>query len=132
MISAMNESTLKIWTADELRAIVDADDLHVAPFRGDGGTHGTPTWIWCVAVNGDLYARAYHGTQSRWFQAGLRQKAGRITAAGLVRDVSFVPETGSLIGAIDEAYRQKYDGSPYLAAMVGLRTRAASVRINPA
>ena len=42
------------WTEDELRRIVEADDLHIAPLRPDGRTYGTATWIWCVAVDGDL------------------------------------------------------------------------------
>jgi hypothetical protein len=36
------------WLQDELRKIADADDLHIAPFREDGVTYGTPTWIWSV------------------------------------------------------------------------------------
>ncbi len=40
---------------------VEADDLHIAPFREDGVTPGTPTWIWSVAVGGDLYVRGYNG-----------------------------------------------------------------------
>jgi hypothetical protein len=77
------------WDQDELRAIARADDLHVAPFREDGKTYGTPTWIWSVAVDGELYVRAYNGRSSRWHQAALRQKAGRITAAGMMKDVVF-------------------------------------------
>lgn len=40
------------WPKGELRRIVEADDLHIAPLREDGGTYGTPTWIWSVAVDG--------------------------------------------------------------------------------
>jgi pimeloyl-ACP methyl ester carboxylesterase len=39
------------WSEDELRKIVAADDLHISPFREDGVTHGTPTWIWSVVVD---------------------------------------------------------------------------------
>jgi len=53
------------WPKDELRKIAEADDLHIAPFRENGVTHGTPTWIWSVAVDGALYARAYNGQDSR-------------------------------------------------------------------
>ena len=55
------QASLQRWPADELRRIAEADDLHIAPFREDGVTYGTPTWIWSVAVNGQLYARAYNG-----------------------------------------------------------------------
>lgn len=54
------------WSKGELRRIAEADDLHVAPFREDGVTYGTPTWIWSVAIEDALYGRAYNGQRSRW------------------------------------------------------------------
>ena len=42
------------WPREELRRIAETDDLHISPFREDGRTYGTPTWIWSVAVDGDL------------------------------------------------------------------------------
>jgi hypothetical protein len=118
------------WTAEELQRIVAADDLRVAPLRDDGVTRGTPTWIWCVAVDGALYVRAYNGTSSRWYRAARTRAAGRITAAGQTHDVAFTPVEGPLNDRIDDAYRQKYSTSPYLAPMIGSRARAATVRID--
>ena len=119
------------WPQDELRRIAEADDLHVAPFREDGATCGTPTWIWSVAVDGDLYARAYNGRNSRWHQAALRQRAGRITAAGRTKGGTFEPVEWSINDRIDDAYRAKYGGSPYLGSMIGPRARSATVRVMP-
>src|SRR2546423_8243207 len=96
------------WPKDELRKIAETDDLHVSPFREDGKTYGTPTWIWSVAVDGALYVRAYNGPNSRWYQAALRQKAGRIIAAGMTKEVSFEPVEGPINDRIDDAYRAKY------------------------
>ena len=76
---------------EDLEKIAETDDLHIAPFRDDGTTYGTPTWIWSVVVDGALYVRGYNGQASRWYQAAVRQKAGRITAAGTARDVAFEP-----------------------------------------
>jgi hypothetical protein len=117
------------WDKNELSRIAASDDLHIAPLRGDGVSYGTPTWIWSVVVDGALYARAYSGRSSRWHQAALRQKAGRITAAGMTKDVAFEPVEGAVNDAIDEAYRTKYRGSPYLEPMIGRRARAATVKI---
>jgi hypothetical protein len=117
------------WPQDELRQIAAADDLHVSPFRKDGVTYGTPTWIWSVAVDGALYARAYNGRSSRWYQAAIWQKAGRITAAGMTREVRFDPVDGPINDLIDEAYRAKYRDSPYLGSMIGTRGRSATVAI---
>ena len=64
------------WSKDQLCRIAEADDLHISPFREDGVTYGTPTWIWSVAVGDDLYVRAYYGQNSRWYQAAVRQRAG--------------------------------------------------------
>ena len=119
------------WPKDELRKIAESDDLHISPFRDDGKTYGTPTWIWCVAVDDALYVRGYNGKKSRWYQAAVLQKSGQITAAGLTKEVSFEPADGKINESIDEAYRVKYQGSPYLAPMIGARARAATVKITP-
>ena len=118
-------------TKHELRKIAETDDLHIAPFRDDGVTCGTPTWIWSVAVGDALYVRAYNGTASPWYQAALRQKAGRITAAGMTKEVAFEPVNGSVNDSVDDAYRAKYGASPYLKPMISARARAAAVRIMP-
>ncbi|MBC2677762.1 DUF2255 family protein [Pseudomonas baltica] len=119
------------WKADELQRIIKADDLKVSPFREDGVTYGTPTWIWCVEVDGKLYVRAYSGTSSSWYNAAVREKAGRIIAAGMTREVTFAPEQGSVNQRIDEAYSQKYSSSPYLQGIIGEQARSATVVITP-
>ena len=122
---------MNTWPKDELRSIAETDDLHISPFRDDGKTYGTPTWIWSVVVNDALYVRAYNGRKSRWYQAALRQKAGRITAAGLTKEVTFEPVDGPVNDLIDEAYRAKYQGSPYLSPMISARARAATIKVTP-
>lgn len=77
------------WSKEELRKIDEADDLRISPLREDGVTYGTPTWIWSVAVDDALYVRGYNGVKSRWDQAAVRQKAGRIKAAGIKKEVIF-------------------------------------------
>lgn len=114
-----------------MQKIAESDDLHIAPFREDGVTHGTPTWIWSVVVDGQLYVRGYNGRRSRWYQAAITQKAGRVIAAGTTMDVSFEPVDGPINDRIDDAYRAKYKGSQYLPPMISDRTRAATVRIIP-
>jgi hypothetical protein len=117
------------WSKEDLRKVAETDDLYISPFRDDGKTYGTPTWIWSVVVDEALYVRAYNGQKSRWYQAALRQKAGRITAGGITRDVTFQPVDGSIDDRIDDAYRAKYKGSPYLAPMIGTRARSATIRV---
>jgi hypothetical protein len=119
------------WSKDELRKIAEADDLHISPFREDGVTYGTPTWIWSVTVDDAPYVRAYNGQNSRWYQAAVRQKAGRIISAGMLKEVTFEPVNGPINDRIDDAYRAKYSGSPYLSPMVGARARSATVKVMP-
>lgn len=119
------------WSEDELATIINRDDLKVSPYREDGVTFGTPTWIWAVAVDGELYVRAYNGTASRWYQAAIRQQAGRIIAANTVRDVRFEAVNGDVNDRIDAEYRAKYKNSAYLTPMVSTRARSATVRICP-
>ena len=119
------------WTQEEWQKIAVADDLHISPFREDGKTYGTPTWIWSVVVDDALYVRAYNGQKSRWHRAAMEQKAGRITVAGITKEVTFEPVDGAIQDRIDDAYREKYKGSPYLAPMIAARARSATVRVIP-
>ena len=123
--------TTGTWPTQKLQEIAEADDLHIAPFRDDGKSYGTPTWIWSVAVEGELYVRAYNGQESRWYQAALRQNAGRVTAAGMTKEVTFERIEGLISDRIDNAYRMKYRGNPYLNSMISARARSATIKIAP-
>ncbi|MFB6340867.1 DUF2255 family protein [Saccharicrinis sp. FJH62] len=115
---------------EEIAQIAEKDDFHIAPFRDDGKTYGTPTWIWSVSVDDKLYVRAYNGTRSKWYGSAMKQKAGKIEAAGLVKDVHFEAVSGVDINKqIDDAYRRKYSESPYLNSMISERAKAATVRV---
>jgi hypothetical protein len=50
-------------------------------------------------------------------------------------EVTFEPMDGAdhdpVNDLIDNDYRQKYQGSPYLNPMIGTRARSATVRIRP-
>ena len=116
-------------TKSDIKKIAGADDFHIAPFREDGVTYGTPTWIWSVEVDDKLYVRAYYGIKSRWYQAAISQKAGKIEAAGMVKKVHFEAVTGNINAQIDAAYQEKYRSSPYLKAMVSERAKTATVRV---
>jgi hypothetical protein len=119
------------WKPEELRRIAETDDLHISPLREDGVAYGTPTWIWSVVVDDGLYVRGYNGQQSRWYQAAIRQKAGRIRAAGMTKEVTFEPVDGPMNDRIDDAYRAKYADSPYLKPMISAGARSATVRVLP-
>jgi len=130
-VTGEKDITVTAWTPEQLEKIRATDDFHISPYRDDGTTPGTPTWIWSVVVDGNVYVRAYNGTSSRWHQAALRQGAGRIRAGGLDLEVAFTPVEGKINDRIDAAYSEKYARSPYLPPMISARTRAATVRVDP-
>jgi hypothetical protein len=119
------------WPADTIAAIAASDDLHVSPFRADGTTYGTPTWIWSVVVDGDLIVRAYNGQRSRWYRSAMEQGAGRIRVAGASYEVTFEAVGPELTRPVDAAYEAKYAGSPYLPPMLQDGPVSATVRISP-
>jgi len=124
---------MKEWSINEVKKISETDDLHISPFREDGVTYGTPTWIWSVVVDDELFVRAYNGQNSSWYRAAVNQKAGRITAAGMTREVLFeqADADAQLNNLIDDAYRKKYGDSPYLNSMIREHARASSIKIIP-
>ena len=63
--------------------------------------------------------RGYNGQDSRWYRAAVRQKAGRIVAAAMAKEVTFEPVDGPINDLIDDAYRKKYRGSPFLRPIGG-------------
>jgi len=119
------------WQEAELERIAVADDSRIAPFRDDGVTYGTPTWIWSVVVDDALYVRAYTGKASSWYKAAVWQKAGRIVEAGMTKEVTFEVVDGPINDRVDEAYRQKYRGSQCLGPMIGARAQAAAGQGDP-
>ena len=64
------------------------------------------------------------------YDHGLGQER-RITAAGLTKAVTFEPVDGPIDERIDDAYRAKCRGSPYLSPMIGARARSATIRVIP-
>ena len=93
--------------------------MFVSPFREDGTTYGTPTQTWAVIVGGDVYVRAANGQESRWYQAAISQKAGRVRVAGTYYEVTFEPAGDDVSDAIDAGYEAKYPGSPAVPIMQG-------------
>jgi hypothetical protein len=119
------------WTAEQLTAITANQDLFVSPLRADGVTYGTPTQTWALVVDGNVYVRAANGPASRWYQAAITQKAGRVRVAGQHYDVTFEAAGDENEAAIDAAYEAKYPGSSAVPIMQGEGPTSAAVRISP-
>lgn len=122
----------KTWSNQELESFKVADDFRVSPFYSDGKTYGTPTWIWSVVVDKQLFIRAWNGQQSRWYRSAIQQKAGRIFLAEHNHEVNFIPlEDEALNYKVDQAYQLKYGDSPYFYPMVQSGPRSTTLKIVP-
>lgn len=121
------------WTQEQLNAFSKADDMYISPFYDDGKTPGTPTWIWSVVADNNLYVRAYNGQNSRWYQSAVKQGAGKIKLAGQEYNVTFQPigSDPALTENIDHAYTEKYGNSRYLSPMLEQGPVSATVQILP-
>jgi hypothetical protein len=94
------------WNEDDLRAIAESHDLYISPFREDGITYGTPTLVWPLVVDGEVYVRAANGQQSSWYVAAMNQRAGRIQVGGEDHEVTFERGGNEVASAIDAAYEE--------------------------
>ena len=119
------------WQENDLQKLARPKELQISPLRGDGKTYRKPTVIWAVALDGAMYVRSYTGKNGRWYQDAIRQKAGRIAAGGITKDVTFEPVDGAINDRIDDAYRVKYKGSPYVEAMIAATARDTTLQVMP-
>lgn len=120
------------WSASQAQQFRVADDLRVSPFYEDGKTFGTPTWIWSVVVDGQLYIRAWHGQKSRWYRSAVTQGSGKITIAGQNYLTTFnCVKNETLNRQIDQAYELKYGNSPYLLPMLANGPRSTTMQVLP-
>ncbi|MGO4423544.1 DUF2255 family protein, partial [Streptomyces sp. MCAF7] len=124
------------WTSDELSNIAAADELEIAPLRGDG-TPRTAVPIWVVRDGDDLYVRSFRGSGGAWYRAAQASHAGHITSGGVDKDVTLVeaPDPG-VNDRIDAAYRSKYSGysgysGTYVRPMVADTARATTLKLVP-
>lgn len=122
------------WTNDELNRIGTAEELEIAPRRGDD-TLRKPVTIWVVRSGDDLYVRAVNGRGAAWFRAAQVRHSGHIQAGGVEKDVTLVEVDAddNVNNAIDATHRAKYHH--YAASIVNTtltpQARAATLMLTP-
>ena len=111
------------WSAAELLAVANADELHIAVRRPDGSLRPAVP-IWVVTTSGQVYVRTWHRRDTGWFGRALVTGQAQITVGEVVADVT-IEDAGSgpleMRAAVDVAYRQKYGryGAAAVEQMVG-------------
>ena len=121
------------WDRDELAAIAAADELRISSRRADGSL-SAPVTIWCVALHGVVVVRSAYGPESGWYRRALARGVGRISAAGVERDVVLQPGDHLDQRLVDDAYRQKYARYPdaVVRTVVGEQAHGLSLIVTPA
>jgi len=120
------------WTKEELASIEKDENLYISIPNPDGSWH-KPAWIWIAQAGDELYCRGYAGTNARWYQSAKREGHGHISVGGVEKNVTFeFPNDEKTNDLVDEGYKKKYEGSPFLAPMISQRAREATVRLLPA
>jgi hypothetical protein len=121
------------WTADDLDRIGAAEEIDIAPQRGDGSS-GPYVTIWVVRVGDELYVRSYRGRQGHWFRDAAASGAGSIRVADAEREVLIEEPRDADHGSIDRAYLDKYAGHEQSSvdAMVAPAAVQTTLRLTPA
>ncbi len=120
------------WTSKELNKISSAEEVQIASLRKDG-TLRSMRIIWAVRLGDDIYVRSVKGRTSDWFRGVQTRYEGRIQAGGVVKDVTFVEESDSMVNdQIDAAYEAKYRRYASIIPSINSSTaRSASIKIVP-
>jgi hypothetical protein len=119
------------WTREELDRIGAAEELEIAPRRGDGSLR-RPVPIRVVCVGEELYVRSWRGSDGAWYRAARTRGTGHVSSGGVERDVAFVDAREELYDAIDDAYRDKYARYPsYVPPMISGQARATTLELIP-
>ncbi len=118
------------WSSEELDRIGQAEELHLATRRRDGGLSRYVT-MWVVRASDSLYVRSAYGPDNPWYRRASAAGEGRVRAGGLDRDVTFESADSSVHGDVDSAYHVKYDryGPQIVGSVTGPRAHAVTIRL---
>jgi hypothetical protein len=123
---------METWTREELDKVGAVEEIEIVPFGRDGSPRKAAT-IWIVRRGDDLYVRSAYGRSSAWFRGSQIRGEGRIRAAGVEKDVTFLDADPKLNNEIDAAYRTKYrrHGAQYVNMMLSPEALSSSLKVLP-
>jgi hypothetical protein len=118
------------WTPEELDRIGQAEELHLATRRRDGGLSQYVT-MWVVQADRSLYVRSAYGPGNPWYRRARAAGEGRVRADGIERGVVFESADAAVQGDIDSAYHAKYDryGPQIVGSVTGPDAHAVTIRL---
>ena len=103
------------WSAKLLKSLSNVQTIQVAPNYADQNKFN-PQTVWFVRVGNDLYVRAYRGTASRWYQAAVKRRTGKVYFNHQAYPAYFQPvDARSAVNkTVNQNYLAKYHGSSKL------------------
>ena len=111
-----------------MASALGCEEVRIASARSDG-TLRNPVTVWLVRNGEDLIVRSVNGRGSTWFRGVQNRHEGRIWAAGVQKDVTFV-ETNDDNNQIDALYSAKYHRYPRIVPdIVNDNARAATLKL---
>jgi hypothetical protein len=124
---------MSVWSAEELSALEDAEELEIASRRPDGTLRGFVT-IWAVRLGDAIYVRSAHGPENPWFVRAKAAGEGRIRSGGLERDARFTAPGPEVADEVTALIHAKYDrfGAQYVDPIVSADAVRSTLRIDPA
>jgi hypothetical protein len=88
--------------------------------------------IWVVTVGDEVFIRSFRAEDGVWYRSFAANPTAAIDVAGRKLSVRGFPITGSEENRrIDDAYRAKYAGSPYVEQMVSPEVVGTTMRLEP-
>jgi len=123
-------SAVATWTSEELDRIGQAEELHPATRRRDGGLSRYVT-MWVVRASDSLYVRSAYGPGNPWYRRARAFGEGRVRAGGVERDVTFESADSAVQSDIDSAYHAKYNryGPQIVGSVTGAKAHAVTIRL---
>ncbi len=123
---------MSAWTEEELAKIGKAMELQITSRRRDGSLRPYVT-IWVVRSGNGIYVRSAYGHDNGWFQRALSSGEGRISAAGVERDVAFEEPGAAVDAELHAAYHAKYDryGPNIVGTVVSAEAAKSTLRLVP-
>ena len=120
-----------VWSEEQVREFAERSEVEVVAPEG-GGAERAPVTVWAVVADGVPYLRSFRGAQGRWYRRMRRNPDGAVRVGGARLPVHCEPVTDEDVRrAVDDAYRRKYGGSPYVDTMLSADSVRTTLRLEP-
>ncbi|MGP4021266.1 nitroreductase/quinone reductase family protein [Saccharopolyspora sp. 5N708] len=116
--------------SNPLEHLADVPEITIGFQRPDGSTGSTPIWV--VHVGDDLFVRSMNGPHGGWYRRLVARPDAEVRDKGHRHPVHAEPvRDTTTLAEVTRAYGAKYEGSPYVRALLDENAEAATLRLVP-